>query len=161
VKRLARNLAVLAAFILLAARAEASAQPIDVVNINTATETQLTYLPGVGDVLAGRIIEWREGVNDGQKKHITDVEQLLDVRGMGEARLSRIRPYLVLTGPTTLRGKVRTTKHAAIRPDAYRDLAGYPPATRASIERGLLSGHVRFEPSQYGGEYIWYPDGTR
>lgn len=109
--RTLRSLAVLA-ILLLCVRSEASAQPVNVVNVNTATETQLTYLPGVGDVLAGRIVEWREGVADGKRKTITDLEQLLDVRGFGEARLSRIRSYVVLTGPTTLHDKIKLAKKA-------------------------------------------------
>ncbi len=49
------------------------------VNINTATLSQLTALPGVGDAIAARIIEYREANNGFQTKM-----ELLQVKGIGE-----------------------------------------------------------------------------
>ena len=51
------------------------------VNINTATKEELMTLPGVGEVLADRIIEYRETYG-----RFVAAEQLMDVSGIGEQR---------------------------------------------------------------------------
>lgn len=50
-------------------------------DLNLATVAELEELPGVGPVLAGRIVAWRDD-NGG----FTEVGQLRDVTGIGEAR---------------------------------------------------------------------------
>lgn len=64
-----------------------------VVNINTATEHQLTLLPGVGPALAKRIINLREA-NEGFKAN----EELILVRGIGDRTFDKIEPYVVVAG---------------------------------------------------------------
>lgn len=59
------------------------------IDINTADETELQELPGVGPVLAGRIIAHRETVG-----RFESVEDLLDVAGIGETRLVSIRDMI-------------------------------------------------------------------
>ncbi|QFG25631.1 ComEA family DNA-binding protein [Actinomadura sp. WMMB 499] len=56
------------------------------VNLNTATVDQLDELPGVGPVLAGRIIEYRTA-NGGFRS----VDQLQDVNGIGAARFADLK----------------------------------------------------------------------
>lgn len=56
------------------------------VDLNTATPEQLETLDGVGEVIAGRILAWRESNGP-----FTDIEQLLDVDGIGEQTLAGIR----------------------------------------------------------------------
>ncbi|MDV6275770.1 helix-hairpin-helix domain-containing protein [Rhodococcus erythropolis] len=56
------------------------------VNLNTATETELDELPGVGPVTAAAIISWR--TSNGK---FTDIEQLGEVDGIGPARLAKLR----------------------------------------------------------------------
>lgn len=58
----------------------------DVVNINTASSERLQELPGIGPVLAQRIIEYRERRGD-----FSSVEQLLDVSGIGDVTLKGLR----------------------------------------------------------------------
>ena len=58
--------------------------PID---LNTATPAALRTLPGVGMVLATRIIEYRTD-NDGFKT----LGELTEVKGIGEKRMEAIRP---------------------------------------------------------------------
>jgi competence protein ComEA len=57
--------------------------PLD---LNTATLAQLDTLPGVGPVLAQRILDWRT-----EHARFTTVDQLADVPGIGESRLSQLR----------------------------------------------------------------------
>jgi competence protein ComEA len=58
----------------------------DGIDINTATATQLEELPGVGPVLAQRIVDVRS-----ERGPFLAVEDLLDVPGIGEAKLSQMR----------------------------------------------------------------------
>lgn len=66
------------------------------VNVNTATVSELTLLPGIGASKAQAIVEARS------KKEFTKLEELLLVRGIGEALFAKIKPHVTLTGKTTL-----------------------------------------------------------
>jgi competence protein ComEA len=57
--------------------------PID---LNTATATDLDTLPGVGPVLAQRILDWR-----GAHGQFASVDQLADVPGIGDSRMAQLR----------------------------------------------------------------------
>ena len=67
-----------------------------VVNLNTATAEQLEALPGIGSSRARAVIAQREAVG-GFKR----VEDLLDVKGIGEASFARLKPHLAIEGKTT------------------------------------------------------------
>lgn len=56
------------------------------VNLNTATLTQLDALPGVGPVIAQRILDWRAAHGG-----FATVEQLREVDGIGELTFGRLR----------------------------------------------------------------------
>lgn len=56
------------------------------VNLNTATEGELDGLPGVGPTTAAAIVSHREKVG-----RFTSVDDLLDVRGIGAAKLESLR----------------------------------------------------------------------
>ena len=60
-----------------------------VLNLNTATAEELATLPGIGPVLAQRIVDFR--IANGP---FASVEQLTDVEGVGEKKLDAIREYL-------------------------------------------------------------------
>lgn len=61
------------------------------VDVNQATESELQELPGVGPVLAERIVSFRKdnGLFD-------TIEDLLDVAGIGEAKLNAMRDLIAL-----------------------------------------------------------------
>lgn len=60
-----------------------------IVAVNRATISELETLPGVGPVLAGRIVAHRDEHGPFER-----VEDLLDVSGIGEAILGRLRPLV-------------------------------------------------------------------
>ena len=61
------------------------------VNLNTATLEQLDTLPGVGPVTAQAILGWRE-----TNGRFGAVDDLLDVKGIGEATLAELRDLVVV-----------------------------------------------------------------
>jgi competence protein ComEA len=62
-----------------------------VLNLNTATPRQLEALPGVGPVLARRIVDFREK-RGGYKR----IEELLAIPGISEKKWKALRAYLTL-----------------------------------------------------------------
>lgn len=62
-------------------------------NINTATIEDLSMLPGIGEALAGRIVDYRE-----ENGGFHSLDELLEVRGIGKASLSKLKEYLTLGG---------------------------------------------------------------
>jgi competence protein ComEA len=67
------------------------AVPGALVNVNTSTAEQLDTLPGVGPATAAAIIAHRD-----QHGPFTSVDQLLDVRGIGEAKLEQLRDLVAV-----------------------------------------------------------------
>ncbi|MET8845829.1 ComEA family DNA-binding protein [Amycolatopsis sp. NPDC004625] len=61
------------------------------VDLNTATPDQLDTLPGVGEVTAKRIVQWRTDHGAFAK-----VEQLRDVDGIGESKFARLREQVTV-----------------------------------------------------------------
>jgi competence protein ComEA len=80
------------------------------VNINQASATQLAYLPRIGAKAADRIVEYRKAHGSFGK-----AEELMEVKGVGERRYAELKPYLALSGPTTLTAKVRSSGTGARR----------------------------------------------
>ncbi|MDA0634945.1 ComEA family DNA-binding protein [Nonomuraea sp. MCN248] len=70
-----------------AAPGPAGAPDAAVLDLNAATQDQLEQLPGVGEVLASRIIDFRT-THGG----FTSVDQLRDVSGIGTRRFDEIKP---------------------------------------------------------------------
>ena len=74
-------------------RGAAKPAPAGKVNINTATAQQLTALPGVGEKLAARIVEYRQ-----KQGGFKNVSELMNVQGLGEKNLAKIQAYLTTGG---------------------------------------------------------------
>jgi competence protein ComEA len=73
-----------------ASRASAKAAPAaGIVNINTASATDLEGLPGIGAKTAARIVEYRQ--KNGPFKKI---EELMNVRGVGEKNFLKLKPQI-------------------------------------------------------------------
>lgn len=56
------------------------------VDLNIATEEQLDELPGVGEITAKRIVQWRS-----EHGRFESVEQLREVGGIGSSRFAKLR----------------------------------------------------------------------
>jgi len=87
-----------AAVMAAAGAAPAAAAPTGVVNVNTASATELERLPGIGESKAKAIVAHREDHGAYQQ-----VEDLLEVKGIGDSALARIRKLVIVEGATTLR----------------------------------------------------------
>lgn len=64
------------------------------INLNTATVAQLETIPGIGKATAERILEYRQK-NGGFKK----VEDLMNVRGIGEKSFLKMKPLITVVAP--------------------------------------------------------------
>jgi competence protein ComEA len=61
------------------------------VNLNSATAEELETLPGIGEVLAATIVQYRE-----EHGPFTSVDQLVDVSGIGEVTLEELRDLVTV-----------------------------------------------------------------
>ena len=73
------------------AAAKPAASAAAVVNLNTASASQIATLPGIGEKAAERIVEYREK-NGGFKK----VEELMNVKGIGEKSFLKLKPLITV-----------------------------------------------------------------
>jgi competence protein ComEA len=62
-----------------------------ILNLNEATAIELQQLPAIGQELAGRIVKYREGVGG-----FRTLDELKQVRGIGDKLFEKIRAYLTL-----------------------------------------------------------------
>ena len=70
-----------------------STEPAALINVNTATLEELDTLPGIGEVIAQRIIDYRE-----ENGPFTSTSQLTLVSGIGVDRLNKILDYITVGG---------------------------------------------------------------
>jgi competence protein ComEA len=66
-----------------------SAATAVVVDLNSATASDLDALPGVGPVMAGRILDWRTAHG-----RFTSTDQLREVSGIGARTFERLKPHV-------------------------------------------------------------------
>ena len=67
--------------------------PLD---LNTATEEELMELPGIGEELARRIVEYRT-----EHGPFSDVQQIMDVPGIGEGKFAAMEGRITVNGKET------------------------------------------------------------
>lgn len=62
--------------------------PLD---LNTATEEELRFIPQVGDVMSQRIVQYRDVLG-----RYESLDQLKDIKGVGDATFKTISAYLII-----------------------------------------------------------------
>jgi len=105
------RIAILTGLAILLLTAAAVLASEGVVNINTASESQLMLLPRVGPSLAKKIVDFRS--SNGEFKA---PEELVMVPGVGDKTYELMAPYIVVKGETTLKEKAKAA--AAAEPKA-------------------------------------------
>jgi competence protein ComEA len=78
---------------------KSAAGPAATINLNSATVEQLEALPGIGPKTAQLIVEYRQK-SGGFKK----VEELMNVKGIGEKSFLKLKPMLVVTAKSEKSG---------------------------------------------------------
>ena len=107
---------VILAGLVLAALPTFAAEARRVVNVNTADAAQLALLPRVGPSVAQKIIDFRK-----ENGPFKSAEDLMLVQGIGEKTFQLLKPYLAVSGETTLKEKVKAGKAAPPTKDAAKD----------------------------------------
>lgn len=79
-----------------------------VVNVNNANASQLALLPRVGPSVAERIVDYRK-----QNGPFKKPEDLMLVQGIGEKTFQLLKPYVAVSGETTLKEKVKGSKSSS------------------------------------------------
>lgn len=95
IRRIATGLALVMALGANAGHVLAAGKPAqtDKVNLNTASVQQLSELPGVGERLAARIIEYRQ-----KSGGFKSTQELMNVQGIGERSFQKIESLLTTSG---------------------------------------------------------------
>lgn len=60
-----------------------------IVNINSASQTELETLPGIGPSIASKIVNYRK-----EKGKFSKIEDIKNVNGIGEAKFEKIKKYI-------------------------------------------------------------------
>jgi competence protein ComEA len=101
------------------------------VNVNTASTAELAYLPRIGLKVAERIVERRK------EKPFARPEDLMEVKGIGEKLFVSLKPYVSVSGPTTLDAKVRlSSSPSARRASSPAPAAQEKPANSVPVGKG-------------------------
>lgn len=115
-------------------------------DINSATAEELTQLSGIGEHLAAEIIAYRE-----EHGRFLNIEELMNVSGIGEATFANIREHVYVTEPVYTTA-VTTEKPTEHRTEPETEPETEPPLTledvapininTADVETLVLLPHV-------------------
>ena len=115
-------------------------------DINSATAEELTQLSGIGEHLAAEIIAYRE-----EHGRFLNIEELMNVSGIGEATFANIREHVYVTDPVYTTA-VTTEKPTEHRTEPETEPETEPPLTledvapininTADVETLVLLPHV-------------------
>ena len=108
---------------------QAAPAPARKVNVNTASAAELAYLPRIGAKVADLIVERRK------EKPFTRPEDLMEVKGIGEKLFLTLKPYVTVSGPTTLTSKVQPSPSSSRRSS--------PPAAKEKPSNAVPVGKGR------------------
>ena len=101
-----RICALLGALVCLAAAMNAAGgdkkkiPPSKPIDINAATSDELQQLPGIGPVLAQRILDYRK-----KSGPFRNVDELMAVKGISDKRMAKIKPYVYVKNPQPTPGQ--------------------------------------------------------
>ncbi len=113
----------------LASLPAAGAEGKKVVNINSADASQLALLPRVGPSVAERIVDYRK--ENGPFKKIED---LMLVQGIGEKTFQLLKPYLAVSGESTLKEKVHGSRSSSSKSKSKSgDKSGEKPGRSKAV----------------------------
>ncbi|MBN1326840.1 MAG: ComEA family DNA-binding protein [Candidatus Cloacimonetes bacterium] len=74
-------------------KTESSSEPARIVNLNRAGMDELVTLPGIGPAKAERILAYRNA-----KGRFENIEELKNIKGIGEKTFEKLRPFLTTGG---------------------------------------------------------------
>jgi competence protein ComEA len=93
---------------------------IPIVEINIATASEWEALPGIGHVLAARIVKYRDKIGG-----FAEIDEIKSVYGIRDSLINALRPFLLLKNPAK-----PSINHAS---EAILKKAGVPPSIAAAI----------------------------
>ena len=103
-------------------------------NLNTATQSELVGLPGIGRGTVERIIEYRR-----QGHVFTRLDDLLAILGIGERTLEVLRPHLIFSQAPEQAGTSPTEGQSQ---GSHRQQEAEPDLTSYSFDRALVTDHA-------------------
>jgi len=95
-------------------------EDITKININNADIENLTKLPGIGQIKAKAILDYRENIGE-----FTSLKELTKIKGIGEKTFEKILPYLETIGDST--------EIIAFIPDNLEEVSGKININTASL----------------------------
>ena len=66
-------------------------QDIDKINLNQATKGILVDVPGIGETLAQRILDYRK-----KKSKFSDIAELKNIKGIGKSKYDVLKDYFII-----------------------------------------------------------------
>jgi competence protein ComEA len=70
---------------------KATSSSEDLVNLNTADAEQLDELPGIGETMAKRILEYRQ-----EKGSFSSIDELKEIEGIGDKKFEKLKEKVIL-----------------------------------------------------------------